>query len=127
MASDRYYAGIALRVALLVSTIVLLAWMVLHTDWYVSMALLALAAATEAFLLMHFATKWSREVTRFLEAVSFEDTSARFSGLMGDGVFRDLGAAMGRVMERLAHGRAEREEQTQYLQALTLPPPIYPC
>jgi two-component system nitrogen regulation sensor histidine kinase NtrY len=118
MASDRYYAGIALRVALLVSTIVLLAWMVLHTDWYVSMALLALAAATEAFLLMHFATKWSREVTRFLEAVSFEDTSARFSGLMGDGVFRDLGAAMGRVMERLAHGRAEREEQTQYLQAL---------
>ena len=91
MASDRYYSGIALRVALLVSTIVLLAWMVLHTDWYVSMALLALAAATEAFLLMHFATKWSREVTRFLEAVSFEDTSARFSGLMGDGVFRDLG------------------------------------
>ncbi|HXL71712.1 MAG TPA: hypothetical protein VN935_10800, partial [Rhizomicrobium sp.] len=118
MGSDRYYAGIALRVALLVSTIVLLAWMVLHTDWYVSMALLALAAATEAFLLMHFATKWSREVTRFLEAVSFEDTSARFSGLMGDGVFRDLGAAMGRVMERLSKGRAEREEQTQYLQAL---------
>jgi nitrogen fixation/metabolism regulation signal transduction histidine kinase len=118
MASDRYYVGIALRVVLLVSTILLLAWMVLHTDWYVSMGLLTIAAATEAFLLVHFATRWSREVTRFLEAVSFEDTSARFSGLMGDGVFRDLGASMGRVMERLSKGRAEREEQTQYLQAL---------
>lgn len=118
MASDRYYAGIALRVGLLVSTIVLLAWMILHTDWYVSMGLLAIAAATEAFFLMHFVTRWSREVARFLEAVSFEDTSARFSGLMSDGMFRDLGAAMGQVMERLSKGRAEREEQTQYLQAL---------
>src|ERR1700753_2495151 len=54
MASDRYYAGIALRVALLVSTIVLLAWMILHTDWYVSMGLLAIATATEAVLVMHF-------------------------------------------------------------------------
>ena len=118
MVSDRYYTGIALRIALLTSTLILLAWMVSHTDWYVSMGLLAIAAASEAFFLMRFATQWSREVTRFLEAVSFEDNSARFSGLKGERVFRELGFAMGRVMERLSKGRAEREEQAQYLQAL---------
>ena len=124
MASNRYYTGIALRVALLVSTIILLAWTVAHTDWYVSMGLLLIAAVVESSLLMHFTTKWSREVTRFLEAVSFEDTTARFSGLMGERVFRDLGAAMGKVMERLSHGRAEREEQSQYLQALISHVPV---
>src|SRR6185312_5341327 len=118
MVSDRYYVGIALRIALLISTIILLAWMVAHTDWYVSMGLLAAAAIAETMFLLHFATRWSREVTRFLEAVSFEDTTARFSGLKSDRVFRELGIAMGRVMERLSHGRSEREEQAQYLQAL---------
>ena len=81
--------------------------MVSHTDWYVSMALVAVAAAiAEALLLMHFATKWSREVARFLEAVSFDDTSARFSGLTGDRRFRDLGAAMGAGAGAAAHTAA---------------------
>jgi two-component system, NtrC family, nitrogen regulation sensor histidine kinase NtrY len=118
MASNRYYTGIALRIGLLISTIILLAWMVAHTEWYVSMGLLVIAAVAESSLLIHFTTKWSRDVTRFLESVSFEDTTARFPGLAGDRVFRDLGIAMGKVMERLSHGRAEREEQAQYLQAL---------
>lgn len=118
MVSDRYYTGIALRVALLISTVLVLAWMVSRTHWYVTMGLMALAVAAETFLLMQFAMRWSREVTRFLDAVSFEDTTARFSGLKGELVFRELGTAMGQVMERLSKGRAEREEQTQYLQAL---------
>jgi two-component system, NtrC family, nitrogen regulation sensor histidine kinase NtrY len=118
LAPDRFHRGIALRTALLISTIILFAWMVSATDWYVSMALVAAAAAAETFFLMQFAIGWSREVTRFLEAVSFDDTTARFSGLTGDRAFRNLGLAMGRMMERLSRGRAEREEQAQYLQAL---------
>ena len=118
MVSDRYYTGIALRIALLFSTVVLLAWMISRTHWYVTMALVAAAIAAETFILMQFVTRWSREVTRFLDAVSFEDTTARFSGLKGERVFRELGLAMGGVMERLSRGRAEREEQAQYLQAL---------
>jgi len=118
MASDRFQTGMALRVAFLTATIALLAWMISHTDWYVSMALVTAAVVGEALLLMQFATRWSREVTRFLEAVSFEDTGARFPRLTGDSAFRDLGIAMGRVMDRLRQGRAEREEQAQYLQAL---------
>lgn len=113
-----FYRGMAVRTVLLISTVVLLGWLVSHTDWYVSMGLMAGAAIAETALLMQFATKWSREVTRFLEAVSFEDTTARFSALTSDRAFSGLGIAMARVMERLSRGRAEREEQAQYLQAL---------
>ena len=115
---NRFRIGIALRIALLISTIILLAWMISRTDWYVSMGLVAAAAAAETLLLMQYATRWSREVTRFLEAVSFDDSTARFSSITGDRAFQNLGIIMGRVMERLARGRAEREEQGQYLQAL---------
>ena len=117
-APNRFHAGIALRVVLLISTIILLAWMIARTEWYVSMGLVAGAVIVESLLLIGFATRWSRDVTRFLEAVSFEDPSARFSGLLADRVFRDLGVAMGGVLERLRQGRAEREEQAQYLQGL---------
>jgi two-component system nitrogen regulation sensor histidine kinase NtrY len=118
MASDRFYVGIALRVAALVSTVILFTWMAAHTSWYVSMSLLVMAIVAETVMLVHFATRSSREMARFLEAVSFDDNSASFSGLTADSVFRDLGMAMNRVMERLRSGRAEREEQAQYLQTL---------
>lgn len=118
MASDRFYVGIALRVAALVSTVILFTWMAAHTSWYVSMALLVMTIVAESVLLVHFATRSSREMARFLEAVSFDDNSASFSGLTADSVFRDLGMAMSHVMERLRSGRAEREEQAQYLQTL---------
>ncbi|MGH6828645.1 MAG: hypothetical protein ACREFW_07020, partial [Rhizomicrobium sp.] len=118
MASNRFRAGIAGRAALLVVTSLLLAFVVARTDWYVSMALLFAAVAVEAATLVHFATSWSREVARFLDAVAFEDASASFAGLSSDSVFRELGLAMGRVMETLRRGRAEREEQAHYLKAL---------
>lgn len=121
---SRFHLGIALRVGLLISTVMLLAWMVLYTAWYMSMALVTLAVAAETIFLIQFATRWSRDVTRFLEAVSYEDGSARFSALLNDRVFYGLGAAMSKVTDRLRRGRAEREEQAQYLQALVNHVPV---
>ena len=38
--------------------------------------------------------------------------------------FRELGAAMTRVLDQLRSGRAEREEQAQYLQTLIAHVPV---
>ena len=124
MAYSRFYLGISWRVAALVSTMVILAWMIFHTQWYVSIALLLVASLAQITTLMHFAAQSSREIARFLDAVSFDDTSTSFSALRGDIAFRDLGAAMTRVLDRLRAGRAEREEQAQYLQALIAHVPV---
>lgn len=124
MASDRFHAGMALRIALILSTALLLSYVATRTDWYVSMGLLALAVIAETLLLIRFATRWSREVTRFLDAVAFDDVSASFAGLAGDTVFGELGLAMDRVIAKLRLGRAEREEQAQYLKTLVNHVPV---
>ena len=124
MVSDRFQTGMTLRVMLILSTALLLGYVAMRTDWYVSMALLALAVIGETLMLIQFALRWSREVTRFLDAVAFDDASASFSGLSCDSVFGELGSAMDRVMEKLRLGRVEREEQTQYLKALVNHVPV---
>src|SRR6185437_8933964 len=58
MASDRFRAGMTLRVALILSTALLLSYVAMRTDWYVSMGLLALAVMGETMMLIHFATRW---------------------------------------------------------------------
>ena len=124
MASDRFHAGMAVRVALILSTALLLSYVATRTDWYVSMGLLGLAVMGETLMLIRFATRWSREVTRFLDAVAFDDVSASFAGLSGDTAFGELGLAMDRVIAKLRLGRSEREEQAQYLQTLVNHVPV---
>jgi nitrogen fixation/metabolism regulation signal transduction histidine kinase len=124
MAFNSFHTGMVLRIGLILSTALLLAYIATQTHWYVSMGLLALAVAGETVILIQFATRWSREMARFLDAVAFDDASASFAKLSGDSILGELGSAMDRVMEKLRSGRAEREEQAQYLQALVNHVPV---
>jgi signal transduction histidine kinase len=124
MVSNSFRLGIVLRVALLLATLMALAWMSANTDWYVTMLLCAAAAAAEVVVLMRFASRTGQEVARFLDAIAFDDNSVGFAGLMRDRNFRDLGASMTRVLDQLRRGRAEQEEQSQYLQSLVAHIPV---
>jgi nitrogen fixation/metabolism regulation signal transduction histidine kinase len=124
MVSSHFRAGIALRTAGLCITLVVVACMISRTQWYVTIALCTAVIIGQTLMLIHFATQSSREVARFLDALSFEDTSQSFSGLTSDSAYGDLGAAMGRVLERLRAGRSERQEQAHYLQALLTHVPV---
>jgi two-component system nitrogen regulation sensor histidine kinase NtrY len=124
MGFSRFRTGIALRAVALFFTFLLVTWMVMHTQWYVSIALVAAAAVAQIALFIEFATQSGREVARFLDAVSFDDTSQSFSGLSADAAYRELGEAMTRVLERLRMSRTQREEQARYLQALLAHVPV---
>jgi nitrogen fixation/metabolism regulation signal transduction histidine kinase len=124
MGFSRFRTGIALRTALLFLTLVGLAAMLARTDWYITIALGVAVALLQVVLLIGFAAKSSREVARFLEAVSYDDASPSFSGLMDDGVHRELGTAMADVLDRLRIGRAEREAEVRYLQTLIAHVPV---
>ena len=124
MGFSRFRAGIAVRAALLFVTVMAVAEMLARTQWYITIALCIAAALVEVALLMRFAAQSSREVARFLEAVTFDDTSQSFSGLAGDGVHRELGVAMTHVMDSLRVGRAEREAEVRYLQTLIAHVPV---
>jgi nitrogen fixation/metabolism regulation signal transduction histidine kinase len=124
MGFSRFRAGIALRTVALFLTIVAVSAMMARTQWYLTITLGAAAAVAQAAALMWFATQSSREVARFLQAISFDDTSQSFSGLSGDGAHRELGSAMARVLDRLRAGRSEREAQARYLQTLIAHVPV---
>jgi two-component system nitrogen regulation sensor histidine kinase NtrY len=124
MGFSRFRAGVALRTAALFLTVVAVSEMLARTQWYVPIALGFAAALVQVALLMRFATQSSREVARFLDAISFDDTSQSFSGLSGDSAHRELGAAMGHVLDLLRTGRAEREAQSRYLQTLIAHVPV---
>ena len=124
MGFSRFRAGIALRTAMLFLTVVAVAQMLARTQWYITIALAVALALVQVALLIRFAAQSGREVARFLEAVAFDDTSQSFSGLTGDGVHRELGAAMARVLDSLRIGRAEREAEVRYLQTLIAHVPV---
>jgi len=124
MASDRFRLGVVTRVAFLVLSTVLIAGMIEHTRWPLAIAVLTGMGIAQVLELLHFASRSSREMARFIDAVSFEDLSQTFSGLNDDRAFRDLGAAMAKVQERLRQSQSVREEQSRYWQTLIAHVPV---
>jgi two-component system nitrogen regulation sensor histidine kinase NtrY len=124
MAYSRSRAGVVLRTGALVLTIVSAAWMIAQTRWYVTISLVLAIALAQIVALVRLATQSSREVARFLDAISFDDTSQSFSGLLADSAHRELGAAMTRVLTQLRLVRSEREEQARYFQTLIAHVPV---
>jgi len=124
MAYSRFHAIVALRTAALTLTIVGAAWMLAQTRWYVTISLVLATALAQIIALVRLATQSSREVARFLDAISFDDTSQSFSGLLADSSHRELGLAMTRVLTQLRLVRSEREEQTRYFQTLIAHVPV---
>ena len=124
MAFSGLQHGILLRVAGILCTLALLAWMVVHTSWYVTMVLCVAAALIQMVLLTRYTSLATREISRFLDAIAFDDTSASFSGFSRQSGFGELGLSMNRVLDQLRLGRREREEQAQYLQNLIAHVPV---
>ncbi len=124
MASSPFRTGVAVRTAALFLTVGAVAWMIANTQWYVTIFLFIAATLYEAIALVRFSSQSSREVARFLDALSVDDLSQSFSGLTADGAHRELGTAMERVLARLRASRSERDEQAQYLQTLVNHVPV---
>ena len=123
-ALNSFSFGIAWRVSALFVTLVALTWALAHTEWYITTALLVVAAGVQGYLLARFANSTNRELARFLDAVAYDDAMRNFGKAGGDSGFAELAAAMGRLMERLRASRSEREEQSRYLHAVVAHVPV---
>jgi two-component system, NtrC family, nitrogen regulation sensor histidine kinase NtrY len=121
---SRFHARIVLQVIALVVTLAALTWMIGYTRWYVTIILAVGIALLQVLHLIRFASRSGQEVTRFLDAVAFDDPATSFAGLSTDTTFAALGAAMTRVLEQLRAGRAKQQEQAQYLQTLIAHVPV---
>ena len=106
------------RVAFLCATICALVFVLFQTSYYTTVFILAGIALYQAWALIHFVERTNRDLTRFLQAIRYEDFSQSFSGRGLGSAFDDLKEAFNEVLNAFRKTRAEKEENFQYLQTV---------
>lgn len=106
------------RVAFLCATICALVFVLFQTSYYTTVFILAGIALYQAWALIHFVERANRDLTRFLQAIRYEDFSQSFSGRGLGSAFDDLKEAFNEVLNAFRKTRAEKEENFQYLQTV---------
>ncbi|MCB2211122.1 ATP-binding protein [bacterium] len=117
MSLNRFHAGVLIRVSALTLTLILIAWLVVVTDYVMTIALLGVFAIIQVITLVRYVEKVQRDLTRFLIAVKYEDFFETFQSPTTSTASR-LNDEFTRIMTEFRRVRAEREEQVQYLQTV---------
>jgi len=130
MVSNRFALLMIFHVTLLTVTLIGLS-VALTTEGYHSITLLLGGiTATLVFELYRHVSKTNAELTRFLEAVRYEDFGQRFGssnpGTHTGAGFEELTKVFGDIMQRLKTSRQQQEENLQHLKYLTehIPVPL---
>lgn len=112
----RYRVQLVVRVAALAATAALGVWLAAETRLYEAVALLGALLVWQTVALVRYAERWVRDLTRFLEAIRYEDFSQRFAGGGRGLLLERLAAAFSEINDEFRRVRAAREEQFRYLQ-----------
>jgi nitrogen fixation/metabolism regulation signal transduction histidine kinase len=118
MVYRKFRTDAALRVALLVATIGLLFFVIFRTKLPAAAVLLGMLIAAQVAGLFRAVDRTNRDLARFFDSVRFDDFSQTFRGKTPGGSFIGLHAALARVIEAFRAARADKEEQTLYLQTI---------
>jgi hypothetical protein len=70
--------GIIVRILMLAATLLLAMYLVLETEYYVSMAILSLVIIGQVFALITYLERTNILLTRFLEAIRYSDFTGAF-------------------------------------------------
>jgi nitrogen fixation/metabolism regulation signal transduction histidine kinase len=118
MVFSRFASQLFARVVALFALIAALAAVLVITDFVAVAAILGAAAVAQAWAVIRFVNRTNAELTRFLEAIRYDDFTQSFSiGHLGES-FADLKSAFEDVMERFRSTRTDREIQRRYLETL---------
>ena len=104
------------RIALLCATIYLFFYLLFQTTNYATFVIVGGIALYQIYALVHYVERTNRDLTRFLQAIRYEDFSQSFAGPGLGSSFDDLKTAFNEVLDAFRRTRAEREENFQYLQ-----------
>ena len=107
-----------LRVFFLGATIYLLFYLVTATTLYAMSFITAVVIIYEIYSLIHYVERTNRDLTRFLDAIKYEDFSQTFIGAGFGSSFNDLKTAFNAVLTKFQRTRAEKEEHFRYLQTV---------
>ncbi|MBT5831944.1 MAG: ATP-binding protein, partial [Candidatus Latescibacteria bacterium] len=105
-----------LRVMLLCATAYLFFYLIFQTTYYATLVIVGAWTLYQVGALIHYVERTNRDLTRFLQAIRYEDFSQSFS--LGTGLgstYTDLKEAFNEVLDAFRKTRADKEEHFQYL------------
>lgn len=113
-----------LRVLVLFALLVALAYLVANTRLHAVTLVTAILTAAQMALVVRFAIRINRELSRLLTAIRHDDFSQGFAiGHLGKS-FHELAAAFAEVTRHFRETRMEKEAQRRYLEALVEHVPV---
>ena len=118
MVYRKFRTDVFARVAALAVTMGALFFTVFRARLAAAAVLLGLAALAQLWGLLRAVDRTNRDLARFFDSVRFDDFSQTFRGKSLGGSFKELHAALARVIETFRAARADKEEQALYLQTV---------
>lgn len=118
MAYKHFRLICVLRVALLCITTCLFFYCLFFSEYYATLAIIGACVVYQTWALIHYVERTQRDLTRFLQAIRYEDFSQSFTGAGLGSAYNNLKDAFNEVLEAFRKTRAEREENFQYLQTI---------
>lgn len=115
MNSKSYNTGIIIRVALIVLTSLLLAYLSFRTNYLYSISALFIIVAVQAWLLIRYILKRGQEIKRMLDYIKENNPTIYFSQKRNH-PFKELGSFLNEIGDIVREVRIEKENQFQYMQ-----------
>ena len=106
------------RVGCLCATVYVFFYLLFDTQFYATLLIVGAVVAGQTYYLLYYVERTNRDLTRFLQAIRYEDFSQSFIGAGLGSSFNDLKAAFTEVLDAFRKTRSEREENHRYLQTV---------
>lgn len=110
--------GIIFRVALLFIVISTFVYVALNTEYYVSLVLIGLVVIIQIINLISYVETTNKNLTRFFEAISYNDFSQSFSTEGYGKSLESLNSEFNKIIEKFNKERAKSEESFLYLETV---------
>ena len=107
-----------IRIALLLMTLILLAFLIVFRQNGALAIVCVFVLVYQVVNLFHYVQKTNKELSRFLESVKYSDFSQSFTSQVRDTGFDELYDAFNNVIAEFRRTRAEKEEHYRYLQTV---------
>ncbi len=110
--------NVALRILFLIVLVLLLAYNLLYTTFYISMGILLLASGFTFWNLMLYVDRSNRDLSNFLQGLKFGDYTAVYSGRGKGKSFSELYKSFADVNKKFQNLTEEKEINHLYLQTI---------
>lgn len=107
-----------LRVLFIGATFYLFFYLLTRTNLYAMSFITGVIIGYEIYSLIYYVERTNRDLTRFLDAIKYEDFSQTFIGAGFGSSFNELKTAFNAVLTKFQQTRSEKEEHFRYLQTV---------